>query len=147
MLLFIFFLMRRRPPRSTRTDTLFPYTKLFRSAIAGYTLKTCPPRLESQGIRRIKVQRSTGQSRSSKGRKQPPRRAFSGRLRASADGMKTTAPSRLRQSLALRPDDQVPVAQHAGCPGHKRGARPSPPPKEKLETETCREKVRQNVET
>src|SRR3546814_13202278 len=42
MLLFIvvdclFFLMLRRPPRSTRTDTLFPYTTLFRSAaqIAG----------------------------------------------------------------------------------------------------------------
>src|SRR3546814_6639855 len=27
----IFFLMKRRPPRSTRTDTLFPYTTLFRS--------------------------------------------------------------------------------------------------------------------
>src|SRR3546814_1468972 len=26
--------MRRRPPRSTRTDTLFPYTTLFRSALA-----------------------------------------------------------------------------------------------------------------
>src|SRR3546814_13409386 len=26
-----FFVMRRRPPRSTRTDTLFPYTTLFRS--------------------------------------------------------------------------------------------------------------------
>src|SRR3546814_7921677 len=26
-----FFLMIRRPPRSTRTDTLFPYTTLFRS--------------------------------------------------------------------------------------------------------------------
>src|SRR3546814_18188695 len=26
-----FFLMRRRPPGSTRTDTLFPYTTLFRS--------------------------------------------------------------------------------------------------------------------
>src|SRR3546814_14740020 len=26
-----FFLMVRRPPRSTRTDTLFPYTTLFRS--------------------------------------------------------------------------------------------------------------------
>src|SRR3546814_3680834 len=25
--------MRRRPPRSTRTDTLFPYTTLFRSAL------------------------------------------------------------------------------------------------------------------
>src|SRR3546814_19973061 len=28
---FFFFLMIRRPPRSTRTDTLFPYTTLFRS--------------------------------------------------------------------------------------------------------------------
>src|SRR3546814_9510713 len=27
----IFFLMLRRPPRSTRTDTLLPYTTLFRS--------------------------------------------------------------------------------------------------------------------
>src|SRR3546814_9030650 len=30
-MLFFFFLMIRRPPRSTRTDTLFPYTTLFRS--------------------------------------------------------------------------------------------------------------------
>src|SRR3546814_20577481 len=29
-----FFLMIRRPPRSTRTDTLFPYTTLFRSNYA-----------------------------------------------------------------------------------------------------------------
>src|SRR3546814_15662805 len=28
---FIFFLLIRRPPRSTRTDTLLPYTTLFRS--------------------------------------------------------------------------------------------------------------------
>src|SRR3546814_17169604 len=28
-----FFLMIRRPPRSTRTDTLFPYTTLFRSTL------------------------------------------------------------------------------------------------------------------
>src|SRR3546814_6744564 len=28
----VLFLMIRRPPRSTRTDTLFPYTTLFRSA-------------------------------------------------------------------------------------------------------------------
>src|SRR3546814_20245332 len=32
----VFVLMIRRPPRSTRTDTLFPYTTLFRSArVAG----------------------------------------------------------------------------------------------------------------
>src|SRR3546814_11323518 len=30
----VFFLMLRRPPRSTRTDTLFPYTTLFRSLLA-----------------------------------------------------------------------------------------------------------------
>src|SRR3546814_11732797 len=31
MICVFFFLMIRRPPRSTRTDTLFPYTTLFRS--------------------------------------------------------------------------------------------------------------------
>src|SRR3546814_5325511 len=31
MLFFVFFLMIRRPPRSTRNYTLFPYTTLFRS--------------------------------------------------------------------------------------------------------------------
>src|SRR3546814_3813176 len=31
VLVIFFFLMIRRPPRSTRTDTLFPYTTLFRS--------------------------------------------------------------------------------------------------------------------
>src|SRR3546814_20421852 len=31
LLMCFFFLMIRRPPRSTRTDTLFPYTTLFRS--------------------------------------------------------------------------------------------------------------------
>src|SRR3546814_2785059 len=30
---YVFFLMKRRPPRSTRTDTLFPYTTLFRSGV------------------------------------------------------------------------------------------------------------------
>src|SRR3546814_18232627 len=31
--------MIRRPPRSTRTDTLFPYTTLFRSHAAGHRLE------------------------------------------------------------------------------------------------------------
>src|SRR3546814_4233939 len=29
--------MKRRPPRSTRTDTLFPYTTLFRSRATGWS--------------------------------------------------------------------------------------------------------------
>src|SRR3546814_13625686 len=36
-----FFLMIRRPPRSTRTDTLFPYTTLFRSPPLGFPVR-CP---------------------------------------------------------------------------------------------------------
>src|SRR3546814_2360524 len=35
--------MIRRPPRSTRTDTLFPYTTLFRSAHALVSLKCFLP--------------------------------------------------------------------------------------------------------
>src|SRR3546814_5886781 len=47
-LLFFFFLMIRRPPRSTRTDTLFPYTMLVRSRtqaerdVPGWLRKTLP---------------------------------------------------------------------------------------------------------
>src|SRR3546814_19652741 len=40
--------MIRRPPRSTRTDTLFPYTTLFRSTVVdGHTLQPIQP-LQSQ---------------------------------------------------------------------------------------------------
>src|SRR3546814_14599202 len=38
VVVFFFFLMIRRPPRSTRTDTLFPYTTLFRSCAGPQTL-------------------------------------------------------------------------------------------------------------
>src|SRR3546814_5667803 len=57
----IFFLMIRRPPRSTRTDTLFPYTTLFRSATG--TSSTATTRL------------SAGTSGASRGRLAGRRRA------------------------------------------------------------------------
>src|SRR3546814_12966763 len=59
---YFFFLMIRRPPRSTRTDTLFPYTTLFRSghgdALMAYALAQCdcdhaPAYLESSNPRNI----------------------------------------------------------------------------------------------
>src|SRR3546814_16427442 len=40
--------MLRRPPRSTRTDTLFPYTTLFRSARAG-----APPSASLDALRAL----------------------------------------------------------------------------------------------
>src|SRR3546814_16217286 len=39
-----FFLMIRRPPRSTRTDTLFPYTTLFRSWGSRFSATAATPR-------------------------------------------------------------------------------------------------------
>src|SRR3546814_12647565 len=45
----VFFLMIRRPPRSTRTDTLFPYTTLFRSAV-GPSRYDRAPRMFACGV-------------------------------------------------------------------------------------------------
>src|SRR3546814_19245397 len=49
-----FFLMIRRPPRSTRTDTLFPYTTLFRSP-AAQSAAAEAPQSESLGAGEIIV--------------------------------------------------------------------------------------------
>src|SRR3546814_6276327 len=40
----LFFLMIRRPPRSTRTDTLLPYTTLFRSIPEAFGIANRNPR-------------------------------------------------------------------------------------------------------
>src|SRR3546814_2018565 len=45
-----FFLMIRRPPRSTRTDTLFPYTTLFRSAAGGGRVQPEVQKLAGQPV-------------------------------------------------------------------------------------------------
>src|SRR3546814_10534537 len=62
--------MIRRPPRSTRTDTLFPYTTLFRSARTRATerpdrdrVRTGPqpvegPRDPEVGPRRVRIERA-----------------------------------------------------------------------------------------
>src|SRR3546814_8388683 len=44
----VFFLMIRRPPRSTRTDTLFPYTTLFRSVAVPFVAEA----VDQRGIER-----------------------------------------------------------------------------------------------
>src|SRR3546814_4871836 len=53
---FVFFLMIRRPPRSTRTDTLFPYTTLFRNPDGSvYEVYTTRANLLEQKIKGIDV--------------------------------------------------------------------------------------------
>src|SRR3546814_12356945 len=55
---FFFFLMIRRPPRSTRTDTLYPYTTLFRSRVGEQRIGLCLDR----GIERRQRARGIGRS-------------------------------------------------------------------------------------
>src|SRR3546814_10530315 len=49
-LCFFFFLMIRRPPRSTRTDTLFPYATLFRSPLQSDSYCLVQPSGVSPGL-------------------------------------------------------------------------------------------------
>src|SRR3546814_1930642 len=61
----IFVLMRRRPPRSTRTDTLFPYTTLCRSGItkgdlAAYHHAVAPTLVHHLRDRPLMLQRFPG---------------------------------------------------------------------------------------
>src|SRR3546814_11255639 len=72
LIIAVFFLMIRRPPRSTRTDTLFPYTTLFRSRRpqrhrrgAGEARRPRPPALHARRrprVSRVGAQRSVHRS-------------------------------------------------------------------------------------
>src|SRR3546814_2773021 len=86
----LFFLMIRRPPRSTRTDTLFPYTTLFRSADAGQRRGFL--RIESRQrrvwnragrARRYWLERDRGNPGTGR-RREPPPRTHEGREAATA---------------------------------------------------------------
>src|SRR3546814_19414462 len=89
MFVVFFFLMIRRPPRSTRTDTRFPYTTLFRSwsggtvivaprHISGKTRRAARRRARPEVPPRRVSRRSWAPDRSRRGRS-PPRRAEIGR--------------------------------------------------------------------
>src|SRR3546814_16388403 len=88
----IVFLMIRRPPRSTRTDTLFPYTTLFRShvqrlsAAAGYP----DPDRRAEHLdqhRRHRVRADEWRAAAATGRPDPDRRFHQSRGSA-AEGRK-----------------------------------------------------------
>src|SRR5213083_3617060 len=59
---FFFFLMIRRPPRSTQQRTLFPYTTLFRSQNLGEPLELGAPEHRPAGILRSEEHTSELQS-------------------------------------------------------------------------------------
>src|SRR3546814_9967553 len=71
---FVFFLMIRRPPRSTRTDTLFPYTTLFRSPDPR---SGAPPPVRRRSVRRSSAIRTGREGISGSARPRTARRARS----------------------------------------------------------------------
>src|SRR3546814_7102236 len=78
-LIVFLFLMIRRPPRSTRTDTLFPYTTLFRSLRHRVRtgLRVAHPRPARRG--RHMAGRGVGAAARGRGGRAPQRRRRTGR--------------------------------------------------------------------
>src|SRR3546814_4708555 len=64
--------MIRRPPRSTRTDTLFPYTTLFRSPVA--TRSRAPAKTSKAPATRFRTAPTTDRRSSSDGQEPEKRR-------------------------------------------------------------------------
>src|SRR3546814_18410714 len=87
--------MIRRPPRSTRTDTLFPYTTLFRSAAwgkAGTADRACHP-----------VRLCGGMDRRAPHEESDDRHGSVDRRRIDASGGRSARARRDRLSLAVTP--------------------------------------------
>src|SRR3546814_4958862 len=63
MISHFFFLMIRRPPRSTRTDTLFPYTTLFRSISHVHDRRFFRPPVHRRDFHRIGDQQADPRQR------------------------------------------------------------------------------------
>src|SRR3546814_891008 len=101
----IFFLKIRRPPRSTRTDTLFPYTTLFRSPSQRRSRRGWQA-AEDGYSRHRKVTRTPRHTRGNSG---PLRRAHSYSL------TRVPAPSRFNVRSSRRsPDQRFNAAANSG---------------------------------
>src|SRR3546814_17258479 len=80
VLLCFVFLMIRRPPRSTRTDTFFPYTTLFRSDHRHYLQRRPAEPEPGGGLRqRLPVAPGLGQDPDARADQLPQRGEFGGR--------------------------------------------------------------------
>src|SRR3546814_10235020 len=116
LLLILFFLMIRRPPRSTRTDTLFPYTTLFRSGGAARARKAVS--LAQGGT-------AGGRRRCGRGRKRAGRRPRVRRWRVGRRGAgRLWGPERLLCQAAQQAVEARRLERHAA--GDQRVPPPAP---------------------
>src|SRR3546814_19478038 len=120
-----FFVMIRRPPRYTRTDTLFPYTTLFRSRDRQGEAELQPRPLEYRGGRG-QAPSCAGQARRGRGAKDRSRTACPARSSSQAG---TGAPSGDVQRAAA----STPGAADPRC---RRGAQRGAPNGERVQQGT-----------
>src|SRR3546814_19049831 len=113
-----FFLMLRRPPRSTRTDTLFPYTTLFRSRRGVPAVAADRRRL---GTRPRPAQGPAGADELTPGLPCPHPARYRRRSRTVTIG----SPRGHLQSRRTDRSDPQGAGEQPGPPGH----RPPPPPR------------------
>src|SRR3546814_13491057 len=122
--------MIRRPPRSTRTDTLFPYTTLFRShRYRAREVRLPPRRPASAGVRRRARHRVAAAGvdalRLGQGRREGAHRRTPARRRVGDAGAGRTARTvrraAVKQPPTLTPRPTPPEAgqtqPHPGAPG------------------------------
>src|SRR3546814_7686379 len=115
---FSFFLMIRRPPRSTRTDTLFPYTTLFRSGVDAHGGSSGRP----HGCTIEAVPVSTMAVLTTPDGRVPPHRQWGGRRRSNRPGTSqaTGPPGRgtSGEQPAGSPKEQAVAAAVVNLSGH-----------------------------
>src|SRR3546814_9766742 len=98
--------MIRRPPRSTRTDTLFPYTTLFRTAGKAYAAGGAADARADRRCRRVSGTRRGGDGADDLRRRRRASGAVGPRFRGIGAGLSQPA-------------------HHPGIPERRRGAMPS----------------------
>src|SRR3546814_7132760 len=120
--------MLRRPPRSTRTDTLFPYTTLFRSRIcARLADRYCGAQ------RRRKVNADQGHY----GLGQPPARSYSlGGRRAQANGLSAPVGRARSEEHTSELQSLMRISYAVFCLKNKTKSTKNPPKRETLHTIT-----------
>src|SRR3546814_1407604 len=113
---FFFFLRIRRPPRSTLTDTLFPYTTLFRSAplVVDNQVRQRHRLAEFLGAAAARDRHQHG-SQAADGAHRGPLRAV---WRASGARLRRRAQADRQALLNERPGDGVPAGQGVARPRH-----------------------------
>src|SRR3546814_16141063 len=117
----VFFLIIRRPPRSTRTDTLFPYTTLFRSQLAGQRRERVRPRAAQHHRGALAVQAAGDGAADTAGRTGDQRRLPS---QIKHQGVSTTMELELSTTRARPARPRFPAAsRNHARPAHARCTR------------------------